>query len=161
MDFYYLGRITGAWRYSDSPEDLELDIPNQIPCEWIKIGNEENVPGKIIACFRPSRTFQAIRDAKMEDFSKWLFNQKSQKNHYEIDIDFSNSRNIAASDFFKLVSADDCEDIVGLYLQVQENYFLIPSTCKPDTAGYEFILKHKVTKKTAAVQVKQGQVNFG
>jgi hypothetical protein len=76
---YYLGKIEGKWRYSDNPEDIALDMQNQIQCSWIKVGNEENVPGKIIACFRPARTFQAIRDAKMEEFSQWLYNQKSKK----------------------------------------------------------------------------------
>ena len=155
---YYLGQIEGHWHYSDKPEDLELDIPHQIPCRWVKVGNEEHVPGKIIACFRRGKAFQAILDDKMEDFSKWLFNQKSNGIHYKIDEDFSSD--ISADDFFKLISADDCEDIVALYLQVCEGYCLIPSTCKRDTAGYEFILKHRETKTTAAVQVKQGCVDL-
>lgn len=155
---YYLGRIIGSWRYSDSPEDLELDIPNQIPCDWVKIGNEENVPGKIIACFRPSRTFQAIRDEQMEAFSQWLYNQKKQQSYYDSSLNFSEK--IGVDEFFKLISSEDCEDIVGLYLQYRKNYLIIPSTCKSGTIGYEFILKHRETKKTAAVQVKQGYVGL-
>ena len=155
---YYLGKINGTWSYSDHPDDLELDIPNQIPCSWMKVGNEENVPGKIIACFRPRRTFQAIRDEKMEDFSKWLYNKLSKENYYEIEMD--SFHNMNSDTFFKMISSDDCEDIVGLYLQIQENYCLIPSTCKSDTTGYEFILKHRQTKKTAAAQVKQGLINL-
>lgn len=67
---------------------------------------------------------------------------------------------MTGDDFFKLISSDDCEDVVALYLQVKKDYFLIPSTCKNNTLGYEFILKHRQTKKTAAVQVKQGCVDL-
>ncbi|OZI07012.1 hypothetical protein BWI93_17045 [Siphonobacter sp. BAB-5385] len=146
---YYLGCIQGDWYYSNDPLHLELDIPNQRACEWIKVGSEENVPGKIVACFRPAKTFQAIYDPLMESFSKWAFSGDANKK-------FSATR--SSQEFFRFIGSDDCEDIVGIYLQKVKGYYLIPSSCKQTTIGYEFILKHSITSKTAIAQVKQGTV---
>lgn len=154
---YYLGRLDqdqGGWYYSDRPLHLDLDIPNQRKCHWVFIGNEANVPGKIVACFRPVNAFQAINDQQMERYSEWLYiNPKGVS-----ETVTSSSRKVEPAAFFKMISADDCEDIVGLYLQKAKGYCLIPSTCKRTTIGYEFILHHGITGKTAAVQVKQGSV---
>lgn len=76
---YYLGRITSEWYYDNTPESLALDIPNQRKCDWIEVGNEEKVPGKVIACFRPSRAFQAIRDPEIEAFTAWLYDGGLEK----------------------------------------------------------------------------------
>ena len=35
---YYLGRITGDWRYEYSKSSEEADIVNVRNCDWIKIG---------------------------------------------------------------------------------------------------------------------------
>jgi tRNA nucleotidyltransferase (CCA-adding enzyme) len=56
---------------------------------------------------------------------------------------------------FSLISAEGCEDIVGLYLQ-ERGYRIIPSSCKSDTQKYEFVMKHTHSKKSAVVQVKTG-----
>ncbi len=47
-----------------------------------------------------------------------------------------------------------------MYLQLEENYFLIPSSCKSDMMRYEFELKNRETGKSAVVQVKNGCVNL-
>jgi hypothetical protein len=60
------------------------------------------------------------------------------------------------NDLFSLLHADECEDLVGLYLQFEEGYCVVPSTCKRSTPYYEFVLKHRRTGKKAAVQVKAG-----
>lgn len=152
---YYLGRIEGDWYYSTDPLHLELDIPNQRACRWLEIGSEENIPGKIVACFRPAKTFQAIQNPLMETFSKWAFSR-------QVDDKFkgSGTEPITATNFFQFIGTDDCEDIVGLYLQKVKGYCLIPSSCKRTTIGYEFILKHSLTSQTAIVQVKQGGVGL-
>ncbi|OJV22430.1 hypothetical protein [Dyadobacter sp. 50-39] len=154
---YYLGRIRGNWFYSNDPLHLELDIPNQRACEWVRIGNEENVPGKIVACFRPAKTFQAIRDPQMEEFSKWAFSRVPSSNFL---TEWLKEQRIDKKTFFNFIKADDCEDIVGLYLQKVKGYCLIPSSCKKATIGHEFILKHSITSQTAVAQVKQGGVEL-
>jgi len=154
---YYLGRIRSDWFYSNDPIHLELDIPNQRKCEWVRIGNEENVPGKIVACFRPAKTFQAVRDSQMEDFSKWAFLHDPSRNFL---AEWLKEQRIEKKTFFSFIQPDDCEDIVGLYLQKIKGYCLIPSSCKKTTIGHEFILKHSITSQTAIAQVKQGGENL-
>ena len=118
----------------------------------IKIGTEDAVPGKVIACFRPRRAFQAIRDERMEAFSNYLYHKGD--GGYKISLD------VSKTSFFDLINYQDCEDIVGLYLQYKHNYMIVPSSCKSDTIATEFILKHRETGDTALVQVKQGKVNL-
>ncbi len=60
---------------------------------------------------------------------------------------------------FSLISSEDCEDIIGIFLQ-EKGYRMIPSSCKADTSAYEFVLKHVRTGHTAIVQVKQGYVDL-
>ena len=61
-------------------------------------------------------------------------------------------------DLFDLIFPEDCEDIVGIYLQEKQGYRLIPSSCKLDTVKTEFVLKTAEGK--AHVQVKQGNVDL-
>lgn len=152
--FYYLGRVTGSYRYNDSEEALALDIPNQLPCDWVKLPNESYVPGKVIASFRQRRAFQGINKAVLR-YSQKLYNQKKGKNYYDIKEEV-----LSADTFFKMIQDDDCEDIVGLFLQAKRNYVIIPSSNKKDTQAFEYVLKHRYTGKTALVQVKQGDVDL-
>ncbi|TAE83530.1 MAG: hypothetical protein EAZ74_00680 [Alphaproteobacteria bacterium] len=150
---YYLGKVTGEWNYQFTEEAHQLDIPNQIPCAWKKIGNEEHVPGKVIACFRASRAFQAIPDDDVERFSSWLYVNNGT------DTPLTDKPHIDLGSLFKMIGSHDCEDLVGLYVQFHYDYMLIASSCKRnDTIAYEYILKHKSNGKTAIAQVKQGYV---
>lgn len=156
---YYLGRIDGDWRYSDASQALALDIPNQRPCHWIEVGSGENVPGKIVACFRPTRALQKISDDRMLNFSMWLYNRKAGNGFYPDaqNIDAGES----AESFFEYIDDQDCEDIAGLFLQYKYGYFIIPSTCKRDTLGYEFVLTHiNSDEPRAIIQVKQGKIDL-
>src|SRR5699024_3675297 len=66
----------------------------------------------------------------------------------------------ANHDIYSLLSSDDCEDIVGIYLQLKHNYMIVPSSCKSDTMFYEFVLLNRNTHLPATVQVKNGKVNL-
>jgi hypothetical protein len=143
---YFLGRITSDWFYETSQDCANADIVNVRSCDWHKVGTEEAVPGKVVSCFRPARTVQAIDDDTVYTFSQVVYNQKSKTTLYEVD-------NVEGEDIFSLISADDCEDALAIYLQVHHN---IPSSCKDDTMTYEFELKNRMTGKSAVVQVKSG-----
>ncbi|MBO0932582.1 hypothetical protein [Fibrella aquatilis] len=153
---YYLGRVVGAWFYCNKEECNDLDIPNQIPCDWMEVGLDEKVPGKIVACFRSPRTLQSIEDEdkSMLQQSAWIFGSNTKD---ELLL-HATRQELNAKDFFRLISSEDCEDVVGLYLQKMKGYCIIPSSCKKDTVGHEFILKHSETFELALVQVKQGKV---
>jgi hypothetical protein len=146
---YFLGRINSDWYYDTSDECSQADIVNVRKCDWQKIGTEEAVPGKVVSSFRPARTVQRIDDETVYSFSQVIYNEKSNTKFYEID-------NVSGQDIFSLLSPDDCEDALAIYLQVTQNYLVVPSSCKDTTMTYEFELKHRVTGKPAVVQVKSG-----
>lgn len=148
---YYLGRLIGDWEYKRDKDHVAADVVNIRRCEWRKIGTADAVPGKIINSFIPSRTVQEVKDETIAAFSQFLYNSLSNEYKYSLTkVD---------TDIFSLLSAEDCEDIIGLYLQ-DIGYRIIPSSCKDDTLAYEFVLKHKETFETAVVQVKNGAVDL-
>jgi hypothetical protein len=150
---YYIGRILGDWYYETSKDCEKADIVNVRKCDWQTVGTIEAVPGKLVNSFIPARTVQIVNDETINLFSQILYNQKSNLNYYEIS-------NLKGKDIYSLLSSDDCEDALALYLQVEKEFMLIPSSCKSDTMNYEFELKHRQTGKRAIVQVKNGYVDL-
>lgn len=148
---YYLGRIAGEWMYSNDQENRAADVVNFRDCIWKKVGEVDAVPGKVVNSFIPARTVQAVDDESVRLYSKFLYNFLSEYPHYALEP--------ISPDLFTLISSEDCEDLVGLFLQ-EQGYRLIPSSCKADTAAYEFVLKHNETGNSAVAQVKQGFVNL-
>ena len=145
---YYIGMITGDWEYRTTKEYRDADIVNVRKCEWCRAGNVDSAPGKVVNSFGLGRTVQAVYDDTVEHYSKALYNQLSKTNTYDLP-------EAPDYDLWSLIGTDDCEDILGIYLQEVCGYRLIPSTCKRATVKTEFILKH-AKKGTAQVQVKQG-----
>jgi len=165
---YYLGRITGEWEYRDNEENRQADIVNIRPVESYKVGTR--IAGKIINSFISRLTIQQIHNDTAHLFSKVRFNELSKNKYYEV-----NKRK--DMDIFSLLSAEDLEDVVGLYLQLERDYVLIPSSRgrRDDTIKYEYellnkkyvknVLNKKNEKKNenkeiekAFVQVKSGDI---
>ncbi len=144
---YYLGRIRSDWRYEGSRDNRAADVVNIRDCDWKKVGTVDAVPGKVVSSFIPRRTVQAVYDETVKIYSEFRYNSFSEKFKYPIPT--------LSPELFSLISAEDCEDIVGLYLQ-ERGYRIIPSSCKSDTLKYEFVMKHTQSKKNAVVQVKIG-----
>lgn len=144
---YYLGRVLSDWAYQTAAEYKNADVVNIRGCDWKKIGEVDAVPGKVINSFIPSRTVQRVVDVSVQLYSQFLYNSKSTQDFYHLRK--------ASTNLFALISSEDCEDIVGLYLQ-EKGYRIIPSSCKADTATYEFKMKHSVDGHGAVTQVKQG-----
>lgn len=149
---YYLGRITSEWQYKTDEDYVNADIVNIRKCDWIRIGAVDKVPGKVINSFTARSTLQRVVDETALQYSKLLFNQNSKEKIYDID-DIND-------DIFSLLSPEDCENVIGLYLQKELGYFIIPKTNKNDTVKYEFVLKHRETGEKAVVQVKNGNVDL-
>lgn len=143
---YYLGRISGDWEYCEADEYKQADIVNFRPCDWISVGGVDAVPGKVLNSFRAGRTVQRIHDQTVALYSHYVY-----ADDFELPDDASDKLEL-----FSLVSDEDCEDFVGMYLQLEHGYALIPSTCKKDTKNTEFVLKNYKGEE-AYVQVKQGK----
>lgn len=145
---YYLGRIAGPWKYVARPENLRADIVNIRTCEWVKVGLVDSVPGKVVSSFRPNRTVQVVDDETVRVFSAYFYNRNTSS-------EFQYSLPEVPPDIFALLSAEDCEDLVGLYMQAN-GYFLIASSCKLATMAYEFVMRHRESGEWAVAQVKNG-----
>ena len=124
---------------------------NVRPCEWFQVGGVDSVPGKVVNSFRSRATVQRVYDETSSLYSKLKFNLLSGRGVYDLHGNEDNPN------LFSLISPDDCEDIVGIYLQETHGYRLIPSSCKRDTGKTEFVLK-TVDGRRANVQVKQGNL---
>lgn len=150
MQTYFLGRIISDWRFEGSQEYREADIANVRNCDWVRVGPMDEVPGKVLNSFRPSATLQTVSDHTAAAFSSFVFNRVK-----DVDICYiDRSRPI---DILNLLSPDDLEDVVAIYLQFEFRHILYPSTCKNDTAHVEFLLSSQDGSRIG-VQVKSGNI---
>lgn len=143
---YYIGQVLSPWEYFDNAEARDADIVNVFRVKFMKVGSIDEVPGKIIACFRASRTIQEIADETAFVYTKKLWNELSGKTEYEID---------KIDSIWNLLSDEQVEDLIFLYLQVN-NWYVIPNSRKKDTMAYEFYLINKTSFKRAILQAKTG-----
>lgn len=104
---------------------------------------ESEVPGKIVASFRNSSTLQIVKELKNELTLYCKTTVENKKMCFQI----YNWKN--------LLTAEDIEEIVGLYLQMEKNLYVYTSTCKNDTSLIEFQLVDK-NSHLYGVQVKSG-----
>ncbi|MDR3012863.1 MAG: hypothetical protein LBU70_06600 [Chitinispirillales bacterium] len=146
---YSLGRIMSDWCYDGSNSYLDADIVNFRECEWYKIGTVDAIPGKIVNSFIPPATVQQVRSSAVMIFSQLIYNEKNKSNFYKVD-------KLSSKNIFDLLSPDDCEDVLAIYLQEKYNYYLIPSSCKKTTPAYEYTLINAKTNKCAIAQVRSG-----
>ena len=149
---YYLGRVTenSKWIFNTSKIANDKDAANQITnIEWYRIGEESCVPGAIAISLIRGMTIQRINKTGVSKFSQHLFNQKSDKKIYKdtsIDDSFKT--------FYNLLSTEDCEDLLCLWLYSKYGYITIPSTNKKSTECYECILKDPKSGRCIYPQVK-------
>ncbi|MBD3406263.1 MAG: hypothetical protein GF411_09155 [Candidatus Lokiarchaeota archaeon] len=146
---YYIGRVTGNWEYRYSREYVEADIVNVRTCDWKKVGKVDHVPGKVVNSFR-GRTLQAVSGDSIEIYSNYTYYGNLEKIDQNKIYKFNEG-------LYSLLSADDLEDIVGIYLQ-SIGYVFIPSSCKINTSEYEYVMKNKVDGTKAIAQVKRKSV---
>lgn len=148
---YYLARVTSGWEYWTSPEakELDIDIANIFRCVLQRV-DIDAVPGKIVACFRATRSIQEVADNKAREYSKHLWNKLSSEQVYSIDKS-------AFSDIFMMLDDEETEDLLFLYLQSQ-GWYVLPNSRKGDTKRYEFLIVNPLNGEKALTQVKTGEV---
>jgi len=140
---YYLAELTDDWRYCYEGNDrVNADMVNSRPARIIEVGLADAIPGKIVACFRPAKTFQPIRSPGMLMFSEGV-----------AGLPQSVAPNM---DVFEFMSDADLENVVFVYLQVC-GWYVLPGTRRTDTPHYEYVLVHRTTGERAMAQVKSGQ----
>ena len=72
---YRLGRISGPWRYDDSPAARAVGIDNVRPTTWLPRGfTAAEAPAAVVATFaRGGRNFQRTHDANAERLTRELW----------------------------------------------------------------------------------------
>ena len=150
---YALAKVTGGCKYiskkqmsdSDYKEYENYDIGFYIPVKYISDELTLNdVPGKVLASFRAPNTVAPINDNVGEPLLKY-----SDAVFQGTEVKFTSPK------WETFLSADDIEEIVGLYLQVVKKLYIYTSTCKTETKTYEFMLVDK-NGVDYALQVKTG-----
>lgn len=144
---YYIGRIMGTWEYRNGPSNKHANVVNTRFCDWQEAGDAFNVPNAILNSFRNGSPLERIEGDGIEAFSSFRFNGLAQKGVYEF------SQRVC--DLFSVMGSEECEDLIGIYLQMQ-NYLLLPGSCKTDAGRFAFLLKNHTNGRHAAVQVQQG-----
>lgn len=150
---YYLAKVKSGWEYWIGPDATEkdIDLANIFKVTFVPVSLDA-VPGKVVACFRPSRTIQEISSAPAIEYTKFLWNKLSGSNDYEVDTK-------VASDIFEFLDDEEMEDVVFLYMQ-SKGWFIVPNSRKKDTMSYEFYAVNPQTGERAVSQVKTGSVQL-
>jgi hypothetical protein len=146
---YYLSRVTSGWEYwtTEESKQLDIDIANIFRCE-LKYVDIDEVPGKIVACFRASRTIQEVADDKASEYSRYLWNSLSRQETYQID-------KAKYSDIFMMLDDEETEDLVFLYLQ-SKGWYVVPHSRKGDSMTFEYLCINPLNGQIAGTQVKTG-----
>lgn len=145
---YFLGEIIGPWEHQTGEEFKAADIRNTRGCDWKKVGTMDNVPGAVINAFRPPAAVQVVTDESAAQYSRRLFDQLSGRTPQSLKTD--------DLDIISLISDEDLEDVVVLFLQTERNCVVFASTCKKDTKNVECILASRSDGSRVGVQVKSG-----
>lgn len=147
---YYLAKVVSEWEYLTNERAEDADIVNVVRCEILKVSAIDAVPGKVVACFRPTKTLQRIADEQMQQYSQFLWNRLSGKAYYQLAEG-------TGSNVFPFLGSEATEDLIFLYLQM-EGWLVVPSSRKADTMSFEFYLIHRETRERAIVQIKTGNI---
>ena len=137
---WYLGKVLGNFIFH---------APNGYPrfgmqrkCQWKPVKNKDLIPGNILTYSRRDGTIRRIENNdSFEKYCQYLYGDLAEE-----------PKNL---NFWDLIHYEDLEDMVGLYLQKEENYLVLPSTNKIGTKDYEYMLIQKTEPyKKAIIQCK-------
>ena len=145
---YYLAKALSGWEYYTNERARAADIVNVARCQIFKVPQVDMVPGKVVACFRSTRTIQRIAGDPMTLYSQHLWNRLSGTQ------DFT-PPSLAGRSVFPFLGAEETEDVIFIYLQTK-GWLVVPNSRKGDTMSYEFYLIHRDTRQRAVVQAKPG-----
>jgi hypothetical protein len=135
---YDLARVESPWEYYYTPEGRNADVVNVVRCRLLEVPRADDVSGKIVACFRATRTIESITDSTAVFYSQVLGTELAERTEYAVPL--GHEHNI----FFYLDS-ETTEDVVFIYLQ-PAGWIVIPHSRKTDTMGYEFVVIHSETR---------------
>ena len=130
---YYLGEITSDFIYRSTQEYKRYDFHMIRSCNWIKVGNESEIPGAVKRSFIVSNVTAPILDEFAIKYSDYLNHKLNNKKWLPVE----SKKKLEIID---ALDPDSLEDLVALHLYIK-GWFIIPSSCKKSTPYTEFILK--------------------
>jgi hypothetical protein len=135
---YWLGRITGPWRFDGSSEASKWDLNNIRDCEWLlRSYRDWEVPGAVVRSFTgPGSSFSRVAPDERGGWRVTELIWEQTKNPTAKPPTFNPEEIIT-----ELLDPTDAEDIALLYLQ-SRGWLLLPSSRMNDTPLYEAALKH-------------------
>lgn len=157
---YYCARITekSKWYFDNSEIARKFDASNTMTnINWIRIGDESEVPGALTTAFIRGQTLQKIHNEGILKYSQVIYDQKANDNLFRYNEEIT----LDEATFYSLISPSDCEDLLYLWLyNKNNNYVCIPSTNKISTPKYELVILDIKTGKHIYIQVKNGNVDI-
>jgi hypothetical protein len=145
---YYLAKVESPWEYHETPASRDADMVNFVRCRILAVPEPDDVPGKVVACFRAQSTIQSIKDPTAVAYSYLLWNRLSGHTEYMVA---GNS----VQSIYSYLDSETMEDVIFIYLQLQ-GWLAIPNSRKADTMGFEYVLINRETRERAVAQVKTG-----
>lgn len=149
---YYLCRVgKELWKdYRIPREDQEkYDISNVVSAQWIKVGKQNKVPGKVINAFSPSATIQRVYEVEM--VSSIIWNEMSPNDYPKYE-----TKDLTMKDFWSMIDSEELENLVLLYVQ-SLGYYVYTSTAKISNPKYEAVLISNDGSHYAYPQVKRNE----
>ena len=153
---YYLCRVKSKWVDSKPTADhYRHDIYNFVAVEWVSLGSEANVPGRVVNSFGPSATVQRVRD--VERISKLLWNNfaTNGEDGFQYPVE-----PIGLDDFWQSISSEDLECLIMLYLQ-SKGYYIYSTTLKRSTEKIECVMIKHDGSHRCFPQVKRERALYG
>ncbi len=153
IEHYWIGKVIDKYPHIPVYHDNDIffkefgvyrEVENWYSCE------DDEVPGKVINSFIKGSTLQPIKT--LLEYSEYLY-QKKHKN--QPNLPFHPNEDVFET-IKNLLHYNDLEDLLGLWLQIDRNYVVFPSTNKQSTKDYEYILKKEDGSKKAIIQCKTG-----
>lgn len=154
---YYVGKIESDTVYLHGKQQPYKQLSWGCKVEkWHEIRNEADVPSEIIGRFSQKRhaTVQRVVGHRLKILIKALFDfcdNPCRKTDMPI-LTYNQNTFARSLDYTQL------EDLVYLYMinqyEPEENYILLPSSCKINQQKYEFRLTHKKENDDITCQVK-------
>jgi hypothetical protein len=147
---YWIGQVTGPWRYDTSPGSIRYDLYNIRPCHWLDESYRDyEVPGAVVRSFAGrALTLARIGNHPVATTVSEMIWKEATDPKVRIEV-------TAEDAMTELLDPIDVEDVVLLYLQ-SKGWLLLPSTRMHATPMYEAALRKSGTGDLAVVSVKSG-----
>ncbi len=149
---YYLCKV-GEKTWKDriiEPKHIDHDICQFVSANWVYIGKEDKVPGKVINSFSTGKTAQRVRDIEVVSKYIWDLNCNDASLKYN---DYSTEKNNNEL-FWNCIESEDLESLVLMYIQFL-GYYIVSTTLKKSSPTTECIMISRDGKTKCYQQVKR------